>query len=523
MKKILISIISFILFLIFLEIVLRIFLKEKFPENYISIFTPFYRTSNNPKLGYENIPNWSGFATGTNININCLGARGSEIKPKNKKRILLIGDSMIFGFGLKEKYTISNQLKMLLNENDFDYEIINAGVNGYNLLQNLENVKKYYDELKADFVIISFIHNDVENLFLERGLSFPEFKTTYFNETNKKNLSYKIYNFLANEELLKRNRYKNRTGLRNFLLNNSYLYLFITLQFKKIVLMESGGEFPNPYLYYFPESVAVETLINKPLHKILNEFYYYAKTKNINYTIAVLNDHFLSKKFESKLLQIFDAEKINYTLLSPFIPSLTKYYKNYTLGWDSHPNKKGAKLYAELFFDILNLNETVSIKKYYFFNKELYLKKYSEYMNYLQNNTDTKNFDLKFSIDFRTNFDNKNYPVWGLYDFSLRDLQNNPANSFEREVSKYFSILLKKSDKKIFYLSAKKIIKQNLDMEININSKIFRKSISDNEFIIEIPVQDILNEKLDVFITNKNYEIIDDRTVSFKIKEVGVK
>ncbi|HOK39550.1 MAG TPA: SGNH/GDSL hydrolase family protein [bacterium] len=502
--------------LFFLECILRILWYSR-PDNYISIYTPFYQLSNNKNLIYEHIPNWSGFATGTKIRINNIGLRNIEIsEKKEKKRILLIGDSMIFGFGLKDKFLISSQLENLLKKNGFNnFEVINAGVCGYNLRQNFENLKKYYYLLKPDFVLISFIHNDIDDLFNNNEIIFPSFTSTYFTDFNRNTFLFKLYNFFINEDILKHKRYSQK-GIKNFFINNSALYLFIALKLKLLVLQNSGYETTNPYLKYFPDSFAFKKIVLDNINQILKEFSEFQHQEKFNYAFVILNNYFFNSYIELKITELLEANKIKYLNFSPFLPDFFNYYKNYTLRWDSHPDKKGALLYAQLFFDSLNFFDFISSNQKYFFDKDNYFMKIYQHLQKLEKKLERIN--LKQNINFENNEELNNYPVWGFY----HNLQFSKKYS-GKILSKYFSVFLENNNCSEFYLIGEKIFSDNSDLIININNNIFKYKIETNNFICKIPITNITDKKIEIFVETENPIKYNNYLISFVIKEIGLK
>ena len=72
---------------------------------------------------------------GAPVRVNRLGFRGPEITPApapGVHRVLVLGDSVVFGQGLEEEETVSGVLAVRLNAGGAGrYELINAGVPGY--------------------------------------------------------------------------------------------------------------------------------------------------------------------------------------------------------------------------------------------------------------------------------------------------------------------------------------------------------------------------------------------------------
>jgi len=96
------------------------------------------------------------------IKTNSLGLRDIEINmDENKKRIICLGDSITFGWGVDQFLTYPVHLEWMLNSmNNGQFEVINAGVPGYTSRQGLVFFTKKLLKLKPAYVIISFGAND---------------------------------------------------------------------------------------------------------------------------------------------------------------------------------------------------------------------------------------------------------------------------------------------------------------------------------------------------------------------------
>jgi hypothetical protein len=78
--------------------------------------------------------NWEGVP----VRISSQGFRGDEFaqeKPTDTYRIVNLGDSVVFGWEVRYEETYGKQLEMMLDAvgDGFDYEVINAGIPGWNL------------------------------------------------------------------------------------------------------------------------------------------------------------------------------------------------------------------------------------------------------------------------------------------------------------------------------------------------------------------------------------------------------
>ena len=112
-------------------------------------------------------PAWSGFElNGAPVSVNALGLRGPEViaaPAALDKRILFLGDSVVFGHGLGEGFTISSQLEKQLNLRQAagHTQVLNAGVPGYSTFQSEMYYRLRGRDLQPDLVLLGFCFNDV--------------------------------------------------------------------------------------------------------------------------------------------------------------------------------------------------------------------------------------------------------------------------------------------------------------------------------------------------------------------------
>ena len=105
----------------------------------------------------------------------------------NKYRILFLGDSMTFGYGVEAEETYPKVLEKILNEKNNSYETINAGITAYNTAQELTYLETEGLKYKPNLVILGFMLNDVSGNYFE-GEAFDI-------ENNKLKAKYPVYNF----------------------------------------------------------------------------------------------------------------------------------------------------------------------------------------------------------------------------------------------------------------------------------------------------------------------------------------
>ena len=98
------------------------------------------------------------------ITINSLGLRNVELRPgeNSGRRILVLGDSFTFGWGVQDAEAFPAQVQDLLRKAGFpDIDVINAGVTGYGTVQEAGWFERIQPHVQADAVLLAFfVGND---------------------------------------------------------------------------------------------------------------------------------------------------------------------------------------------------------------------------------------------------------------------------------------------------------------------------------------------------------------------------
>lgn len=139
------------------------------------------------------------------VHINSLGTRGRAFdatKPADTVRILCIGDSRTFGWGMSEPETYSGVLEKLLQERigpKRKAEVINAGVNAYSYSQMLAYLKHVGLKYSPDMVIIGGAN--LWTQFSEN--SSPEFVKQFMMRVRLKNFlrRFALYHYIIEVKL----------------------------------------------------------------------------------------------------------------------------------------------------------------------------------------------------------------------------------------------------------------------------------------------------------------------------------
>ncbi len=125
------------------------------------------RISEDPEIGHEHRPGTAAHLMGVDVSINATGQRDRAFdspKPEGTVRILMLGDSLTFGWGVPQEQTVAKRLEARLNAGDRSvrYEVVNAGVGNYNAGMSSRWMRARGMALEPDFVVFNFSFNDAE-------------------------------------------------------------------------------------------------------------------------------------------------------------------------------------------------------------------------------------------------------------------------------------------------------------------------------------------------------------------------
>lgn len=296
--------------LLFLELIIRVIYKDKINLQYISANLykdKFYSDSTG---GWR--PNTKGSACGKSVNINSLGLRGKEIDlNSNKEKILLLGNSILFGPGVDDSLTIAGIMQKRLNSC-----IINTGVVGYNISNYIDVLNYWIKKTSINKVLLFYCLNDV-------------YKVQYI-ETGFGNIGKYILSFLKSK---------------------SKLYMFI----KNIVSDRSRIYFLYDEQYYKKDNL----LLNNALNNIYN-LYNICNENKIKFTIVLLPYEYQLRNKELKevwapqelLIKYFEEKTIPYIYINNLGAESSKLFYLYADGM--HLSAKGHKAVADIVINYLN-------------------------------------------------------------------------------------------------------------------------------------------------------------------------
>jgi lysophospholipase L1-like esterase len=131
-----------------------------------------------PLLRFVHAPNRSALLMGVPVSINSHGLRDreySQAKPPDVYRIVVLGDSTTFGWGVPLEQTVAKILEDQLNKAQVPgyrhFEVLNAGTGNYNTVQEVTHYLTYERAFSPDLLILQYFINDAEPIPKERKLA----------------------------------------------------------------------------------------------------------------------------------------------------------------------------------------------------------------------------------------------------------------------------------------------------------------------------------------------------------------
>ena len=257
--------------------------------------------------------------------------RTTSFPPKSdgRLRIIIVGDSLTYGYGVREEETYAMQIEAALKR-DFDVEVLNLGVSGHQSEDILKKVKEYTPLLQPDLIVYGVCLND----FLPSGVGQYENNMAYtfpFPE------SVKI--FLVEKTYLGR------------LISDAYNYVLMKLGLRDDFFGDILKDFMN-YQTRFAQDV-----------KNMNQF---SKNKGLPPIIAMVLNQF--PDLNSKGYQIAMCAERYLTDAGMTVIPTEEFYKKYekqsmvVSPWEGHPNAKAHKIFADLF--IAHLQSRSDLERY---------------------------------------------------------------------------------------------------------------------------------------------------------------
>lgn len=350
--KIILALLSPLVFISFL-ISSEYFLRLRDPDYLVRISNNDinYLSTFSETLGWNHQKKYTYTVGDHKVTINGKGTRGEEVSYEKKDgiiRVLMLGDSITFGYGVADEQTFS----YLLDEKSEKIEVINAGVQGYGTDQELIYLKNEGLKYQPDVIVLNFtLSNDI----VDNSFSKSVYDKTY----------PKPYYILEND---------------NLVLKDDHLKLHMV---KKVVfLLSQKSVLFNKLLSalkvnskYFSQKLIVEDHdigIDQPLitYRLIKEISEIAAKQKVPFILAIFPGKDNYNTDSSELQQLLKQEMFNNITIINFYQSLEEKgygidrYEEIAFDKTMHLTSKGHQIVADVFYDNLRNIFTTSAAFY---------------------------------------------------------------------------------------------------------------------------------------------------------------
>lgn len=175
-----------------------------YQENYLDSITKIL--NEDQFLIWKHKNDYRGNFQNKDLITNNLGFRGTnehlESWLRSEKRVLVLGASPSFGWGVNEQDTYSALLEKKFQDVNMNFAVLNASQIGYSSNQGRKLFSKYINTLNPTHIVISYILNDLDYYRFYDNRIFPDSKRTEENKyiISLRNIFSKSYSY----KLLKR-------------------------------------------------------------------------------------------------------------------------------------------------------------------------------------------------------------------------------------------------------------------------------------------------------------------------------
>ncbi|MDD5102248.1 MAG: hypothetical protein PHH62_04615 [Endomicrobiaceae bacterium] len=285
------SLVVSIVFLMFIELMLFLFL----PKHYDRLSDILRIIKQDNVLIWKQKPNLNTDFQNQNVKTNSFGFRTHEIKSKNKTRIICLGASPTFGWGVKDENTYPVVIENELKNKNIEIESINAGEIGYSSYQGLKLLKTTILDLKPDIITVSYVINDVDKYRFFRSSSQRDSQLYPLSKwlVNTYNVVYQsnLFNFINNISLKIKsnkskyygNKYKNQYNENRRVSINEYednLNSIINIAQEnniKVIFIVMPVNLPAKRMLTDAEKMNVDNLLFEAENEMKNNNYIQAK------------------------------------------------------------------------------------------------------------------------------------------------------------------------------------------------------------------------------------------------------
>ncbi|MFX0197130.1 MAG: SGNH/GDSL hydrolase family protein [Candidatus Hodarchaeota archaeon] len=158
--SLLMIVLTFVVGLSIAEILIRVFIPQ---QETMRWFLPDEKYGHVLKRNFHQRYHYFDSNFFMDVKTNSLGLRDKEydLSRTDVKRILLLGDSFVFGHGVNIEDCFDSRLEELLNRSGESFFVINAGVGGWGSLQEFAYAKDNFALFNPDIIVVTFCGNDL--------------------------------------------------------------------------------------------------------------------------------------------------------------------------------------------------------------------------------------------------------------------------------------------------------------------------------------------------------------------------
>ena len=191
--------------LLVMELAARSVLPAPLPWLY-----PQLRYRPDPNLIFALAPRQIAYSADKRVEINEQGLRGAVVpysRRVGRLRILFLGDSIVFGYGVREEEAVGSKVASLLKERGVAAEVINAGVPAYNSEQEVAYLETEGVSYNPDWVILGFCWNDINNqvgvrVSRDGWLTDEGVRPSTLARIGESEIGYRLRNWLKSSRML---------------------------------------------------------------------------------------------------------------------------------------------------------------------------------------------------------------------------------------------------------------------------------------------------------------------------------
>jgi lysophospholipase L1-like esterase len=256
-----------------------------------------------PDLSYDHVRSKSAVLQGVAVRLNEIGLRGDSLRPvpPGGRRILFLGGSITFGWGVSEEDTVEVQVQNRLRDATVVAQVLNGGVCNYDTVRYVSRFFKELRDVNPTDIVVHYFLRDAEDLTPDTA---------------------------------------------NFILRNSELAVTLWIAYHRIFDRSGEASLIEHYRkVYDPTSPGFKRMKDK-----LGELARYAKEHDIKLFLAMTPDvhHLVDYKFgfvHEAMQQISAEYGYKFIDLLPILQTPTQ-QDLYTIPGDPHPNALAHRLMA---------------------------------------------------------------------------------------------------------------------------------------------------------------------------------